>query len=154
MAQCALTFHNLALGESNCATARFVNSLFSAGNRTYRCSMYPEYQLDTISFYITFNTPFNWYFAANEFLYSNLLIHSDITPRQFFNVGQGHRTCGLLVAGLVGLAQSPGFGDGTGARRRQRPIQADRGRSWLVCEDQGLVRGCGADPPQNLLPDV
>ena len=60
-------------------------------------------------------------------------------------VGQGHRTCGLLVAGLVGLAQGPGFGDGTGARRRQRPIQADRGRSRLVCEDQELR--CAAAAP-------
>ena len=60
-------------------------------------------------------------------------------------VGQGHRTCGLLVAGLVGLAQGSGFGDGTGARRRRRPIQADRRRSRLVCEDQELR--CAATAP-------
>jgi hypothetical protein len=53
-------------------------------------------------------------------------------------VGQGHRTCRLVVAGLVGLAQGPGFGHGTRARHRQRPIQTDRGRSRLVREDQEL----------------
>jgi hypothetical protein len=49
------------------------------------CSACGGPNLDTISSDITFNTPLNWYFAANEFLSSNLLLHSDITTGQFLN---------------------------------------------------------------------